>query len=238
LTNIKNISDTIFQTENDRLRALYRTKSNNVQNIKSQQSFLLEKTQSIPQDSSKHMLSNTTTIKVTSPFVKQKSQPSLIDSSKHMLSNTTTIKVTSPFVKQKSQSSLIDSSKQLNQVNVDTDTRHRRISNVSIVCDKTLLENSNDTSPKVRVSSGSFFYGQVVAQQQLQAKRNSTMNARPFEDVCPDIKTQSRFLGAHQIRSYFDMPIQKVIFLIFWFQVCVSMHMYYLIMTLKCQVYV
>jgi len=196
----------MFEDDNSRLSALHSTKSENVQNMKSQHSFLREKTQSNFQDSSKQSSSNTTTIKETSPFLKQKS-----------LSN------------------LPDSSKQLHKVNVDTGTWHRRISNSNIVCDETLLKDSNDIRSKVRVSSGSFFYGQVVAQQQLQAIQNSTMNARPFENVCPDIKTQSRFFGAHQVRGYFDMPIQQVIFLIFWFQVCVSMHIYYSIMTLKCQ---
>jgi len=196
----------MFEDDNSRLSALHSTKSENVQNMKSQHSFLREKTQSNFQDSSKQSSSNTTTIKETSPFLKQKS-----------LSN------------------LPDSSKQLHKVNVDTGTWHRRISNSNIVCDETLLKDSNDIRSKVRVSSGSFFYGQVVAQQQLQAIQNSTMNARPFENVCPDIKTQSRFFGAHQVRGYFDMPIQQVIFLIFWFQVCVSMHIYYSIMTLKYQ---
>jgi len=225
----------MFEDDNSRLSALHSTKSENVQNMKSQHSFLREKTQSNFQDSSKQSSSNTTTIKETSPFLKQKSLSNLPHSSKQSSSNTTTIKETSPFLKQKSLSNLPDSSKQLHKVNVDTGTWHRRISNSNIVCDETLLKDSNDIRSKVRVSSGSFFYGQVVAQQQLQAIQNSTMNARPFENVCPDIKTQSRFFGAHQVRGYFDMPIQQVIFLIFWFQVCVSMHIYYSIMTLKCQ---
>jgi len=99
-----------------------------------------------------------------------------------------------------------------------------------------LPESTSGSSPKVLVTSGSFLYGEVVAEQKLQAKRNSTTNDMPFENVGPHIKTQWSFCVPRKVREYFDMPMQQVIFLIFWAQVCVSMHLYYLIMTLKCPV--
>ena len=147
-----------------------------------------------------------------------------------------TIKPTKPFVKQKSQSTLQDYLKQSQKVNEEKDVWKRRKSVVTVGSGEILPESSNGNSLKVRVSSGSFFYGQVVAQQQLQATRNSTKNARPFENVGPDIKTQLSFSYAQKLRDYFEMSIQQVIFLVFVCQVCASLYLYYLIITPKSQV--
>ena len=158
----------------------------------------------------------------------------MTDYSKQSLDNATTMKPTNPFLKQKSLSTMADSSKQSQLVNVDTSIRQRRSAIVGIVCGEKFFENSNDTSPKVHISSGSFFYGQVVAQQQLQATRNQTKNGGPFENICPDIKTQSTVSCAQQVRDYFKMSMQQVILLGFLCQVCVSLYLYYSIVTLKC----
>ena len=147
-----------------------------------------------------------------------------------------TIKPTTRFVKQKSQSTLQDSLEQSQKINEDKDTWKRQKSVVSIERGEMFAESSNSSSPKVRVSSGSYFYGQVVSQQQLQATRNSTKNARPFENVGPDIKTQLSFSYAQKLRDYFEMSIQQVIFLVFVCQVCASLYLYYLIITPKSQV--
>ena len=147
-----------------------------------------------------------------------------------------TIKPTNPFVKQKSQSTLQDSLKQSQNINADKDVWKRRKSMVSVEPGEMFAESSNGSSPKVRVSSGSYFYGQVVAQQQLQATRNSTKSARPFENAGPDIKTQLSFSCARKLRDYFEMSMQQVIFFVFVCQVCASLYLYYLIITLQSQI--
>jgi len=147
-----------------------------------------------------------------------------------------TIKPTKRFVKQKSQSTLQDSLKQWQKISEDKDTWKRQKSMVSIERGEMFAESSNGSSPKVRVSSGSYFYGQVVSQQQLQATRNSTKNARPFENVGPHIKTQLSFSCARKLRDYFKMSMQQVIFFVFVCQVCTSVYLYYLIITLQSQI--
>jgi len=155
---------------------------------------------------------------------------------KKTLDDAKTMKRTKSFVKENSQSTLQDYLKQSQQINVDKDVWNKRKSVVTVRSGEILPESSNGNSLKVRVSSGSFFYGQVVAQQQLQATRNSTKNARPFENVGPDIKTQLSFSYARKLRDYLEMSIQQVIFLVFVCQVCASLYLYYLIITLKSQV--
>ena len=152
--------------------------------------------------------------------------------SKQSLDTVTAMNSKHALVKQKSQCTLVDYSKQSRQVNVDTDVRQRGKSIGDVISGQDLFESSNSSSPKVRVSSGSFFYGQVVAQQQLHA----IQKAKPVEKFCRDRKIQSSFSCALQVRDYFERSIQQVIFFIFCCQVCVSVHLYYLIMTLKCQV--
>ena len=91
-----------------------------------------------------------------------------------------------------------------------------------------LFESSSGNNPKTHVSSGTFFYGQVIAQQKIQATRDSAKNARPLENVYPDIKTQ--------VRDYFEVSMPPVILFVFCCQVVISIHLYILITTLKNQV--
>ena len=157
-------------------------------------------------------------------------------SSKQSLDNVTTINSKHAIVKQKSQCALVDYSKHLRQVTTDTDARQRRRSIGDVVSGQDLFESSNSGSPKVRVSSGSFFYGQVVAQQQLHAIQNPIKKARPVEKIRRERKIQKSFSCAFQVRDFFDRSTQQVIFFIVFCQLFVSVHLYYLIMTLKCKV--
>ena len=92
-----------------------------------------------------------------------------------------------------------------------------------------LFESSSGNNPKTRVSSGSFFYGQVIAQQKVQATRDAATNVK---NVCPDIKTQC----ASKVRDSFKVSMPPVILFVFCCQVFISIHLYILITTLKNQV--
>jgi hypothetical protein len=157
-------------------------------------------------------------------------------SNKQLLDNITLINSKHPLLKQKSQCALVDYSKQLRQVTTSTDARQRTKSTGDVVSGQDLVESSNSCSPKVRVSSGSFFYGQVVAKQKLHAIQNPVKKARPVEKKRGERQIQTSFSCAKQVRDFFEMSKQQVIFCIFFFQLCVSMHLYYVIMNLKCQV--
>jgi len=160
-----------------------------------------------------------------------------VDGCKESLGDVKTTQHKNPFVKQKSQSSLPDSSKQLRQINVDKDFKKRRKSMIQVVVGQDLSEGSNTKSPNVRISSGSLFYSQVVAQQHLQTKCNPIRNAKPAYKVCEDKQTKYIVSYAKQVRDLFEKSIQQVIIFIFFCQLCTSVNLYYLFMTqsFKCE---
>ena len=167
----------------------------------------------------------------------RKSRPAQVDKNVHQLfEKATTLQPKYQFMKQNSMSDMEHYLEQSQALHVDKNDKRQSISTMSCVTAGPICESSSSSSPKVCVSSGSLFYNEVLKQQKMHDVRQSANNATPFENTSREIKTPSSLSGARQVGNYSEMSVRQAIFLGFWCNVCVSLHLYYLISTLRCQV--
>jgi len=167
----------------------------------------------------------------------RKSRPAQVEKNVHqLLEKATTIQPKHQFVEQNSMSALEHYPRKSRPAQVDKNDKRQSISTMSCVTAGPICESSSSSSPKVCVSSGSLFYNEVLKQQKMHDVRQSANNATPFENTSREIKTPSSLSGARQVGNYSEMSVRQAIFLGFWCNVCVSLHLYYLISTLRCQV--
>ena len=167
----------------------------------------------------------------------RKSRPAQVDKNVHQfLEKATTIQPKNQFLKQNSMSALEHHLEQSQALHVDKNNKRHSFPTMSCVTIGQIRESRSSSSPKVRVSSGSLFYNEVLKQQKIHDVRQSANNATPFENISPEIKTPSFLSGTRQFGNYSEMSVRQVIFLAFWCNLCFSLHLYYLISTSRCQV--
>jgi hypothetical protein len=144
--------------------------------------------------------------------------------------------VVSDYSKESYKENVVNTPKRKNN-NIDTpNTRHRRKSVGDIMCEQNHSGGSSSNSPKVRVSSGSFFYGQVIAKQKLNLIPDSIKKVKHVEKYYTDSEIRSKVSYGIPTFYFFKKLDTPAILCIFFCQLCVNANLYYLIWTRDCQI--
>jgi len=124
--------------------------------------------------------------------------------------------------------------KQNSLCTMDEYSKHTGKALSDIMLERDLFRRTGSSmSPTKRVSSGSSFYGQVVAQQQLQASQNHSKSPTLVKKTRLPMEIQRGVSWGEQIRDLLEKPTKLFLFICFC-QACVSVHLYYLMTTMKC----
>jgi hypothetical protein len=172
---------------------------------------------SLSSGSSKQYLHDSAIMKSKHDLIKQKSHSAILDDSKKS--------------RQNKDKSLNACTKNSNDTFKPTRVRQRTKSTGDISSEQDILGSDNSVSPKMRVSSGSFFYSQVVAQQQLHAKQNTINGVNSAEKAYSNKKSKLPLFWEIQVLAFFEKSATQVVFFIVCCQLCVSMYLYYMIAT-------
>ena len=172
---------------------------------------------SLSSGSSKQSLHDSALMKIQHDLVKQKSHSAILDDSKKS--------------RQNKDKSLNACSKKSNDTFEPTPVRQRTKSIGDICSEQDILGRDNGASPKMRVSSGSFFYSQVVARQKLHAKQNTIQGVNSAEKAHSNKKSKLPVFWEIQVLAFFERSAAQVVLFIVCCQLCVIMYLYYMIAT-------